>query len=77
MQRVDESVILAYKVTSNDSETISVRKVMKARKVWPEAFFVGSVKMQRFYWHFEMASGKVIEVWQDEDGYSECSKVLN
>jgi hypothetical protein len=73
VRRVDKPVILKYKITSDDPETISGRKVMKVRKAWPESFFVGFVKVQRFYWHLEMASGKVIEVWQDEDGYSECS----
>jgi hypothetical protein len=77
VQRVDKPVILEWKITSRDPESISGRKVVKVLKEWPESFFVGLVKVQRFYWHLEMELGKVIGVWQDENGYAECSKVLD
>jgi hypothetical protein len=48
VQRVDKPVILEWKITSRDPESISGRKVVKVLKEWPESFFVGLVKVQRF-----------------------------
>ena len=75
MKRVDRPVTVEWKVSSNDPEKISGRKVTKVLKAWPEATCRGLVKVERFYWLLKMESGKTIEVWQDEDGYAECSQV--